>query len=83
MLRSKHAVERVTHLGVIIDDKNMGSSERLGHDEMRKVNREYRKAGFIPSGAPFGQLSFGQAGGISPKIMPRNFKSFALNIMIN
>jgi hypothetical protein len=50
---------------------------------MRKVNREYRKAGFIPSAPPFGQLSYGQAWGISPKNYAANFKSFALNIIIN
>jgi hypothetical protein len=71
MLRGKHAVKRVTHLGVIIDDKNMGSGERLGHDEIRKVKREYRKAGFSPRAPSFGQLSYGQAWGIAPEDLRR------------
>ena len=83
MLRGKHAVKRVTHLGVIINDKNMGSGERLGHDKIRKVKREYRKAGFIPRGPPFGQLIMGRLRHLAEKLRPRNLEDFALNNTIN
>jgi len=61
----------------------MGSGERLGHDEIRKVKREYRKAGFIPSGPLFGQFIMGSLGHLAEKIMPRNLGNFTLNIRIN